>query len=559
MPIHNGWSTGSTYSTTAGSVTIDDIRVADPATALPISATSPITRAVSDVDLLTATAAVLPACSTAACGAAYLGTVGVNAHQGTTLASTYTTLVNDLKDLNLTEVRGGSSWAYVESTKGSYNTGGLGFFSAAMSAGLKSVFVLAYDNPLYDSLQAGKTSCNDGVDDSGGPVTQGFLGYTNAMVKSWGTSSVFWEVWNEPDASYSWNDPTSATCVSYGDDGTRYAPFLAKVLAQAKTTASAQALAPPVLTSAGIGGAADFQMLKAIIGQYVADGAPSDGVAIHPYVGGANFQYPEEILTSYDYLNALLAANFGGAARIWSTESGVATSDFDAHGNYVRCNLSLPYSTNLSTALTNAATCLAAGSDGLSAGGRETQAIFTARGMLTHLTSGIVHDLIYELSDGGAPASGTDLVVPVASDPNEAITRVSDESNFGLLEGNFNYFAPTGGVLGKKPAYYAVKGVTAFLSGKQLDGVVPMSLTGLNALRLRDALHKYVVLWAEDADAQYRVYLPAAATAVLATCGLSSNGAYDNCSGVQPYPTPIGSDAGGDYVTVDRHPLYLTF
>jgi hypothetical protein len=547
----------------SGDVSVDMFKIQDQATISTISQ-SPISRTVSQLNILTAAAAKLPSYKTD-----YLDTFGIcSAPKSVPTGSGYTwpspfidsgwTFPNLIQNANIKTIRMDMFWHNVELVSGVYDFTTRGYdanVSKAIGAGLKLNMILDYNNPLY-------TTYNYGV--VGSTNMGGWNNYVDSVINHYTPTNgnkITYEVWNEPDLSY-WPTANSEG-VTGKDDGLLYAQVLSNATTQIATTATNNSFTAPYVMSGGVGG-----VRNTYIDKFMQTGSADTvkGVGYHPYTG---FLFPEFAFNSGNDLWLQLQSYYSARGLptpdLWATEFGYGSSMFDDQGNYVHC---APTSGSCHPK-----------SNGLSAGGREFQAIYVVREMLAHFTQG-VYDFIYALTDSAMIYGTSNTCTDNTSGQCNQDPSINQwvENNFGLLEaayyGNDSLGAGsmTSGTFGfrPKPSYYAVKTLTTFLksilgtanaaNAPAFDGALNLGISQAYGLRFHDNNKKYVVLWSSAVNSSYKFYLPSTPTEVRKTCGTSPNGNFDDCSSDPAnYTSPIGTDTGGTFILVDRHPVYLTF
>jgi hypothetical protein len=556
LPGSRSWPT-----TISGTLAIDLIKIKDAATT-SLASSAPLSRSTTDVNILTSSATVQSRYKTD-----YISNFGICSHMGELPGQTgYTwpspyidsswTYPKLFQNANINILRTDLAWASVEpTTAGTYTFPFDTKIANLLNANIKLLGILNYNNLLY------ATNAKYGV--QGNSNMTGWKNYVNATVAretSLYGSNVKWEIWNEPDLSV-WLGAT-ADGISNMDDGSLYSTLVGNTLSQLTTTATNNSFAVPYAMAGSIAGM-HFQYLDKSFQAGTADTA--NAISFHTY---PNSLMPEYLIPELTTFASQITNYYNGKSitvpDIWVTETGVASTAFDSNGNYVGC--------------TPTSGACNATSNGLSAGGREFQAIHTIRLLLHHFTMGM-YDIIYEMTDNGVAYGASSVCLDNTSGQCNSDPQIYqyNEDNFGLIEAPYygNNSLGTGTLVGKnfgltpKPAYYAVKTYTSFLNAilgssnssnaPTFDGAINLGIAQAHALRFHDNNHKYLVMWGEQVDAKYKIYLPSTPT-IKKTCASSPNGIYDDCSGNSAnYVTPIGADGNGTYITIDRHPVYLTF
>jgi len=179
-------------------------------------------------------------------------------------------------------------WADIERRKGAYDFSSYDpLVRAFAQQGIRSLIILAYGNPLYDS-----SSAPFHVGPSTGEARQAFARFAAAAAAKFKGQKIIWEIWNEPNNSNFWQPGPDADAyvelVKAATGAMRHADARATIIAPALATLPQQFPdAWKFLERSFTLGLLEF----------------TDAVSIHPYRN----QPPETAASDYQRLRALIA------------------------------------------------------------------------------------------------------------------------------------------------------------------------------------------------------------------------------------------------------------
>ena len=181
-------------------------------------------------------------------------------------------------------------WNLVEHTRGQYDFSLYDPVVGALAAhGIRPLFILDYNNLLYDNTQSPPfTEVGPHTD----AVRQAFARFAAAAVSHFKGSGIVWEIWNEPDNPRFWYPKPDAD--SY--------------MALARTAIDAIRQADPhaiIVGPALVGLEPQYQDAWNFLERCFMLGLPAlvDAISVHPYRLGP----PESAAANYQRLRALLA------------------------------------------------------------------------------------------------------------------------------------------------------------------------------------------------------------------------------------------------------------
>ena len=179
-------------------------------------------------------------------------------------------------------------WADIERQKGVYDFSGYETLVRAFAQqGIRSLIILAYGNPLYDS-----SSAPFHMGPNTGEVRQAFARFAAAAAAKFKGQKIIWEMWNEPNNSNFWQP---------GPDAGAYVALVkAATGAMRHADAHATIIAPAVATFPQ-----QFPDAWKFLERSFALGLLelTDAVSIHPY----RSQLPETVASDYQRLRTLIA------------------------------------------------------------------------------------------------------------------------------------------------------------------------------------------------------------------------------------------------------------
>ena len=174
------------------------------------------------------------------------------------------------------------AWSSVERTKGTYDFNGSGYDSLVYgceSRGIRLMFIIDYANDNYGGVPGLST-------DEG---RRGFAAFSKAAAKRYVGKRIIWEIWNEPDGSWFWPNPSAK---SYTE------------LAIAAAAAIRQEDTNSIIVGPALSAFLPYDYLETCFKNGFLNVV--DGVSIHPYRDDlwpewafANFEYTRTLITKY--------------------------------------------------------------------------------------------------------------------------------------------------------------------------------------------------------------------------------------------------------------------
>ncbi|MBX7133876.1 MAG: glycoside hydrolase family 5 protein [Fimbriimonadaceae bacterium] len=205
-------------------------------------------------------------------------------------------------------VRFNMHWSSIEKQPGVYHFKQDGqdydaLVTAMANRGIRILFILAYDNPLYDG----------GYTPFSATGRAAFARFAAACASRYREKSIIWEIWNEPNIDQFWRrspNDKQPPAESYAE--------------LAKQTLAAMRQADPNAFIVGPAvGPLDDPEVEHFISTLGENGALAqfDAISVHPY----RHEPPETVLFDYDNLRSLIRQHTGTDKPIFNTESGRST------------------------------------------------------------------------------------------------------------------------------------------------------------------------------------------------------------------------------------------
>lgn len=213
--------------------------------------------------------------------------LGINVHFNPT--STMNTEIARLADLGFRFVRIDIPWSLVESQKGRYDFSSFERLIGLLSArGIRSLCILAYNNPLYDDTPSPPSTVIGPHTDEARQAFGRFAAAAVAKLKGYG---VVWEIWNEPDFPRFWQPKPNP------DDYMALSKVAVNAMRQVEPEAT---IVAPALT----GLEPKYQEAWNFLERCFTLGLPDlvDAISVHPYRLGP----PESAISDYQRLRALI-------------------------------------------------------------------------------------------------------------------------------------------------------------------------------------------------------------------------------------------------------------
>jgi Beta-galactosidase len=346
-------------------------------------------------------------------------------------------------------VRTDFNWNWVEVIKGEYRFAAKDPYynfdqivADAASNGLGTMLILAYNNGFYSSVPVNSAAGLLGITTPEQRLA--FANYVQASVAHFKGKDMLYEVWNEPNYAFFWNNPDPV--------------FYAKLVNQ--SVAAARLADPQVqISTAGV-----WTSNPSFIKTSAENGALSSGAdafGLHPYrsipetlIGGLEASNPKDL--NLAGVRALIEPAANGRP-IWNTEWGY--SSFEPANR--RADWKRAWGFDAPSESGN-----------LEQGrGRQLQAVLGLRSILSGWLTGLPVMVWYDLRDDGSDGFQT-------------------EQNHGLLD---IYGQP-------KPVYSAIKRFVQFTANRTLTASLPASVpseSGLGFHALEFGVGRYVV-WLEN-------------------------------------------------------------
>jgi hypothetical protein len=226
------------------------------------------------------------------------------------LNSELPTHVSLLKDLGVGWVRMGMIWEFNERQRGVYDFSRQDAVVDALgAAGIGVLFILAYDNPLYDGGMSPYT-------DEG---RQGFVNFSKAAVQRYVGKKVAWEIYNEPNWGNFWSPSPNLH---------NYLKLAEALTPELRAIAPSQAILGPSISGPNVHG--DCTVGDGFIGAVLEHPVSESwsGISVHPY---RKTTVPEEMLPEMDALQCEIDSWRFGLPRQPSviTEFGYSTYNGD--------------------------------------------------------------------------------------------------------------------------------------------------------------------------------------------------------------------------------------
>jgi beta-xylosidase len=214
--------------------------------------------------------------------------LGVNVHFNT--ASDTNSEIERLAELGFRFVRLDLPWNLVEQQKGHYDFSSYERLIGALAAhGIRSLCILAYNNPLYDNTPSPPSTVVGPHTDEARQAFGRFAATATAKFKG---HRIVWEIWNEPDLPRFWQPKPNP------DDYMALARVATSAMRQADHNAT---IVAPALT----GLEPKYQEAWNYLERCFALGLPElvDAISVHPYRLGP----PESAPSDYERLRTLIA------------------------------------------------------------------------------------------------------------------------------------------------------------------------------------------------------------------------------------------------------------
>jgi len=252
----------------------------------------------------------------------------VQPHQGNTTAN-YQALFDDLQALGVTYVRLSPDWSTVE-PDGPGGTNELSRYDAmvnyATSKGIKFIFVIAFTPGWANGCTGGwANNCpTRPPTDLGVNGSANYNNFARRMVERYGDRIKVWEIWNEPNAGYFWQEP--------GKTGQQIATSYTNLAKGAYNTIksvdpSATVLVGSVVGANSTGGTlSPLDFFNAMYANGI--GGKFDGIAWHPYPWNYNRPMSQDTGSFWSHMStaySTMQSKGEEAKKIWITETGYTT------------------------------------------------------------------------------------------------------------------------------------------------------------------------------------------------------------------------------------------
>ncbi|MCK1981949.1 MULTISPECIES: cellulase family glycosylhydrolase [Peribacillus] len=202
-----------------------------------------------------------------------------------------------MKDAGVKWARFDLAWTLIENEKGIYDFSSPGFDNIVAKLkkyGIKPYFILAYSNSLYEKKRSIVTD-------------EGRTAYSNfvmAATKRYKDQGAIWEIWNEPNLPYYWQDQPS-----YSD----YVLLVKRVASVIKESDHTGIIVAPAVS--GISGKS-LEWFKEVFSQGILEDI--DAVSVHPY----RVTNPETVVVDYNNLKNIISKYTNKPVPILSGEWG---------------------------------------------------------------------------------------------------------------------------------------------------------------------------------------------------------------------------------------------
>ena len=183
-------------------------------------------------------------------------------------------------------VRHGTGWQGIETTKGVYDFSKYeAFYNDMAKRGIGVIFILAYNNPLYEPHGAREILTDEG--------RAGFAAFASAFVGHFKGKNILWEIWNEPNTRVFWGTPPNSERIA-----TEYVKLVKMAIpAMRKADPEAIILAGAVSSL----WSKSYEWMTYVFKQGILE-EDFDGWSLHPY----GLKRPEDYIGAYDTVRNLM-------------------------------------------------------------------------------------------------------------------------------------------------------------------------------------------------------------------------------------------------------------
>ncbi len=209
-----------------------------------------------------------------------------------------------IADTGVSYIRHATFWKEIERQKGEYDFSRMqGVVDALEPQGVGVLFILAYNNPLYENHGAAAIITDEG--------RQAFADFCAAAAEHFRGRKVIWEIWNEPNVRTFWDRQRTPNSDEYADE------YVALVNEVVPAMRKADPRGVIFAGSVSCLWKDSYSWSKRCFEQGILAN-DFDAWSVHPY----NFKRPEDYFAAYEHMRKLMREHGGRTKIMVNTERG---------------------------------------------------------------------------------------------------------------------------------------------------------------------------------------------------------------------------------------------